>query len=354
MAEPQCIIGPDERILITGAFGFIGQRVVEGLLRRGWRRLRLFVRSSGPEDVMARWRQLGGPEVELELVHGNLLSRPDCARAGQGVALVYHLAAGRGEKSFPDAFMNSVVTTRNLIEGCLAQPGLRRFVNTSTFSVYSNQNKPKGSVLDESCPMEPHPERRGDAYSFAKVKQDEIVMEYAKTRGLPYVLVRPGVVYGPGNKSFTGRVGVGTFGIFLHLGGSNLIPMTYVENCADAIVLAGLAPGVDGEVFNIVDDQPLTSRQFLRAYKRQVRKFRSLYVPKFISYHLCWLWEWYAHWSQGQLPPTFNRLAWHAYWKKTRYSNQKIKQRLGWTQRVPTVEGLSQYFSSLREEKRHA
>src|SRR5206468_7017915 len=119
------------------------------------------------------------------------------------------------------------------------------------------------AVLDESCPMEGQPELRGDAYTFAKVKQDEIVEEYGKKSGIPYVIVRPGVVYGPGNESIHGRVGIGTFGVFLHLGGSNTVPLTYVDNCAEAIVLAGLKPGVDGEVFNVVDDNLPSSRRFL-------------------------------------------------------------------------------------------
>ena len=85
------------------------------------------------------------------------------------------------------------------------------------------------------------------------------------------MIVRPGVVYGPGNKGITGRVGLGTFGLFLHLGGSNEIPLTYVDNCADAIVLAGIKGGVDGEVFNVVDDDLPTSRKFLRLYKKNVR-----------------------------------------------------------------------------------
>ena len=54
------------------------------------------------------------------------------------------------------------------------------------------------------------------------------------------MIVRPGYVYGQGKSAITGRVGIGSFGIFLHLGGGNRIPLTYVENCADAIVLAGL------------------------------------------------------------------------------------------------------------------
>ena len=51
---------------------------------------------------------------------GNLLSSEDCAAATKDVAVIFHLAAGTGEKSFPDAFMNSVVTTRNLLEASLA------------------------------------------------------------------------------------------------------------------------------------------------------------------------------------------------------------------------------------------
>ena len=48
-----------------------------------------------------------------------------------------------------------------------------------------------------------------------------------------------------------------------------------------------------------------------------------------MSYVLCWLWEKYSHWSEGQLPPAFNRGGWHAYWKKTRYSNEKLKSAVG-------------------------
>jgi nucleoside-diphosphate-sugar epimerase len=353
MSDPS-IIGPEDPVLITGATGFIGRRVVAGLARHGYRQLRLFTRPASEAGADAQLRELTAAGAQPQVVLGNLLSREDCLRATQDVRVVFHLAAGRGEKSFPDAFMNSVVTTRNLLEGCVKHRGLKRFVNISSFSVYSNRAKPTGRLLDESCPIEPRPERRGDAYSFAKVKQDEIVMEYARQHGLPVVVVRPGVVYGPGNKSFTGRVGIGTFGLFLHLGGSNPIPLTYVDNCAEAIVLSGTRPGVDGEVFNVVDDELLTSRQFLRAYKRHVKSFRSLLVPRSLSYLLCYCWEWYSDWSHGQLPPTFNRLAWHAYWKKTRYSNAKLKSRLGWQQQVPTSEGLQRYFESLRNGQRQA
>ena len=344
------VIAPEDLILVTGASGFIGSKVVQSLLDLGFRNLRCFARSSskaGRADALSGLRHHG---ARVEMFRGNLLSREDCLAAARGVAVIFHLAAGRGEKSVPDAFMNSVVTTRNLLEACLRHDCLRRFVNVSSFTVYTNQGKPQGNLLDESCPLENHPELRGDAYDFAKVKQDEIVTEYGKKFGIPYVIVRPGFVFGPGNENITGRVGIGTFGVFLHLGGSNRIPFTYVDNCADAIALAGVKPGIDGEVFNVVDDDLPSSRQFLRQYKRRVRNFRSFYVPHAVSYGFSYLWEKYSIWSEGQLPLSFNRRKWYGFWKKTRYSNAKLKARVGWTPKVPMAEGLQRYFESCRKK----
>jgi len=348
------LVGPEDPILITGATGFIGFRLVETLLARGFRNLRCLVRPSWKAAKLQSLSEGGREGARVEVVQGNLLSREDCVTATKDVAVIFHLAAARGEKSVPDAYLNSVVTTRNLLEASLWHQCLRRFVNISSFTVYSNTQKPRRRLLDETCPIEKHPELQGDAYCFAKVKQDEIVNEYSERFGIPCVIVRPGYVYGPGNLGITGRVGIGTFGVFLHLGGSNSIPFTYVHNCAEAIALAGLKKGVDGEVFNVVDDDLPSSRRFLRLYKRKVRRFRSLYVPHAVSYALCYLWEKYSIWSEGQLPPAFNRRKWHAYWKKTRYSNEKLKTWLGWAPKVPTAEGLSRYFEACRNGGRGA
>ena len=101
------------------------------------------------------------------------------------------------------------------------------------------------------------------------------------------------------------------------------------------------------------DDLP-TSRQFLRAYKKNVGHFRSIYIPHVLSYSLCYLWERYAHWSEGQLPNAFNRRRWHTYWKKTRYSNEKLKTKLGWVQKVPTAEAMQRFFQSRNQRGQHA
>lgn len=336
------IVRTDDPILITGSAGFIGTRVVEALLRDGFKNLRCFVRPSSKmarlDEVLARHKG-----AKVRIVKGNLVSREDCDKAADGASVIYHLATGVG-KSFPDCFLNSVVTTRNLLEATLKGKALKRFVNVSSFAVYSTMNMRRGDLLDETCEIEDPPQRRGEAYCYGKVKQEELLLEYAEKHGTPYVILRPGYVYGPGKNAITGRVGIGTFGVYLHLGGSIQLPMSYVDNCADAIALAGIREGVDGEVFNVVDDDLRTSREFLKLYKKNVRNFRSISLPYPVTYLLCSLWERYSGWSEGQLPPAFNRSRCSAEWKGNRYSNEKLKRLLEWRQRVPTDDGLKHYF----------
>jgi len=347
MQQNGFIIKRDDRILVTGATGFIGSRLVETLVDLGFRNLGCLARPGSNLARLEGIRQRLPQGVHLDVIVGDLLSRADCNAATAEAAVIFHLAVGMDGKSFAGAFLNSVVTTRNLLDATLQHACLRRFVNVSSFAVYTNRHKSQGRLLDESCPVESKAELRFDAYTYAKVKQDEIVAEYGRNHGIPYVIVRPGYVYGLGHEAITNRVGIDTFGIFLHLGGSNRIPFTYVDNCAEGIAMAGLKSGTDGEVFNIVDDDLPSSRRFLRMYKRNVRRFRSIYLPHWVSYGLCCLWEEYAKRSRGQLEPAFNRRMWHTYWKRTHYSNAKLK-RVGWSPKVPTAEGLRRYFDACR------
>jgi nucleoside-diphosphate-sugar epimerase len=341
------IVAPSDQILVTGANGFIGSRLVAALQSGGFRHIRCLVRSSSDHT---RLREAIGVNTEgIEIFQGNLLSTRDCQDLVKDAAVIFHLAGARGVKSFPDAFLNTVVTTRNLLDAAASSGRLRRFVNVSSFSVYSTYHLRHGDLLDETCGLENRPILRRDPYCYAKVNQDLLVKEYCERARLPYVTVRPGVVYGPGNFGIHGRIGIGTFGIFLHLGGGNQIPLVYVDNCADAILLAGVVPDVESETFNVVDDNLPSSRAFLRLYKRRVRRFRSIYVPYRVFSLFCSAWERYANWSQGQLPPIFNRRMCSSYWKGLRYSNQRLKDRLGWVPLVSLNDALSRYFDSERE-----
>jgi nucleoside-diphosphate-sugar epimerase len=277
----------------------------------------------------------------VETVVGDLLSRDACQAAASGVVAIIHLAAGF-DKSFAGAFMNSALATRNLIEAFLqvGRPG--RFVNVSSFAVYSNWRLPRGALLDETCPLEDAPQERFDAYGFGKLQQEKIVRAFGEKNRLPFVILRPGAVYGPGKPELSGRVGVSTFGFFLHLGGANELPLTFVDNCAEAIVLAALRPGVDGETYNVVDDDRMTSREFL-AVRQAAKPMFSLGIPYPLAYLGSVLWEQYSKRSRGQVPPVFNRRRCAAEWRGNRYSNQKLREGLGWMPKVPLAEALSRF-----------
>ena len=343
------IISRDERILVTGCSGFIGSNVVEALLELGFTNLRCFVR---PSSRLERLNEVLGrfPSENVELVTGDLLSQAHCRDAAKGVPVVYHLAAGI-EKSFAGAFMNSALATRNLMDAFVERNLPRRFVNVSSFAVYSNLSLKRNGLLDETCPLEAASQERFDAYGFGKLKQEEIVREYMKRYGLPAVTLRPGYVFGPGKQELSGRVGIKAFGPFIQVSGSNRLPLTFVKNCAEAIVLAGLRPGIDGEVFNVVDDELPTARQFLQACK-EAKRFRSVRIPYWLAYGACFAWEKYSKWSNGQLPPVFNHRRCAAEWKSQRYSNQKLKERVGWRPSVPMNQAMEVFLAQFKSNGR--
>jgi nucleoside-diphosphate-sugar epimerase len=345
------IVASDDLILITGANGFIGSRVVERLLAHGFTNLRCFVR---PSSNLSRLQAILASDhsARVEILPGNLLYRGDCERAVRDAAVVLHLAAGK-DKSFATAVLNSVVTTRNLLEAIVAEGKLRRFVNMSGFDVYGNWSLRRGALLDESAPLDSEIIKRADAPGYAKLKQDELLLDYSRQHGIPYVIVRPCNVYGPGWHEPPARIGLNTFGFFMHLGGSNRLPLTYVDNCAEAVVLAGIRKGVDGEVFNVVDDDLPTSRQFLRLYKKYGRDFRSVLVGYRLFSVFCLLWEKYSERSKGQLPMRFNRRKCDYYWRGNTYSNRKLKERLGWQPIVPFAEASRRFFEYVREGDHH-
>jgi nucleoside-diphosphate-sugar epimerase len=344
------IASADDVILVTGSNGFIGAKLVEILLEYGYHNIRCFVRPSSQLERLENAISRFDAGKNVEIFKGDLLSRNDCQRAAENVSVVYHLAAGI-EKSFAGAFMNSALATRNLMDAFLEVGSPKRFVNVSSFAVYSNLNSKRGALLDETCPLENAPQDRFDAYGFGKLKQEELVRQYGIEHGLPCVIVRPGAVFGPGKQELSGRIGINTFGFFIHLGGSNHLPLTFVDNCAEGIALAGLTPGVDGEIFNLVDDDVMTSKRLLAAYKGAAGSFFSIRVPYPVAYGFSWAWEKYSKWSKGQLPPVFNRRRCAAEWKSQRYSNQKLRERLGWRPRVPMQQAMEAFLGQFEANR---
>jgi nucleoside-diphosphate-sugar epimerase len=331
-------------VLVTGATGFVGGALVESLLAQGTRDLRVVARKGARRERLdaAVSRH---PEARVQRIDANLIAPADAARAVEGVDVIYHLAASmRGAPA--DMFLNTVVASQYLLDGLRGRKA--RIVLVSSFSVYGVAELPRGALVDESTPLEAHPQRR-DPYAYVKLRQERLFRDHAARHPLELVVVRPGVIYGPGGSPFSSRVGLNMFGLFLGLGGRNILPLTYVDNCADAIVAAGRAPRAAGETYNVVDDDLPTCDAYLQAYKKQVRPMRSVPVPYPVLALLSRGLERYHAWSHGQLPAIFTPYKSASTWGGNRFDNSKLKA-VGWRPRIATEEGMRRTFAWLREQ----
>ena len=333
-------------IVVTGAGGFLGGALVERLLAHGVREVGVVTRPGGKrtrlDEAASRY-----PNSRLRFIEANVIAPADARKAVEGADVVYHLAAAM--KGAPaDMYLNGVVGTKTLLEAIAAGKRKTRVVLVSSFGVYGVADQGRGALVNEDTPLESHPERR-DVYSQVKLRQEQLARELAPKLGLDLVVLRPGVIYGPGGSAFSSRVGLNLFGVFLSLGGSNLLPLSYVDNCAEAIVVAGQAPGAAGQAYNVNDDDLPTCRDYLREYKKQVTPVRSVPVPYPVLKMLSVGVERYHRWSKGQLPAIFTPYKSATMWGGNQFDNSKIKT-VGWKQLVPTEEGMRRTFEWLRSQ----
>jgi len=323
------------RAFVTGGSGFLGQRIVARLLARGDEVVCLLRNGS---DASPLWRSLQvGASGHLEVARGTL-EQPDTYRdALAGCTVIYHTAsASRG--AVPVLFLTNVVAARALL-GAARDAGVRRFVLVSSIGVYGAGVLAPHALLDESCPLDPHPHLR-DGYSYSKIAQERVAWDVSRAAGPGLVVIRPGVIYGPGRSWISSRVGLRVGETIVAMGGRRMVPYTYVDNCADAVCCAGVAPAIEGHAFNIVDDDLPTAAALLRRYRRQVGQLRVVPVPAWAIGPLSRASQWYHEHSEGQLPAVLTLYRSRAMWTPLRFSNSKAKRMLRWRPQTSVDEGL--------------
>ncbi len=329
------------KILITGAGGFLGKAVLERLIAHGETDIRCLYRARGPQHDI----QLPAGST-FEAVNGNLRSPKEAKRALAGVSTVYHLAAGL-KGGAADIFLDTVVASRCLLDAAVSA-GVHRLVLVSSFGVYGVSRINTGAVIDENSPLEPHPEQR-DPYSHAKLRQEQLFREYQARHGFELVILRPGVIYGPGGSPFSTRIGLSLPGFLLHVGGRNQLPITHVLNCAEAIAIAGRHPDAGGQIYNVLDDELIRAKDYLRRYRGAVGPVRSIRLPLAGAKLLARMIVWYSRYSHGQMPAFLTPYKADAMWKSTRFSNEKLRG-IGWRPIFATEEGLDGTFRWFREQ----
>ncbi|AFY35739.1 NAD(P)-dependent oxidoreductase [Calothrix sp. PCC 7507] len=310
------------KLLVTGASGFLGQYVVAEALRRGHQ-----VRAVVRKQTQLPW--LSHPSVEL--IRWDLQQHPTPVDALHGVDAVIHLAAAK-QGDFDTQYGSTVVATEKLI-GAMVAAKVLRLVAISSFSVFDYLSVPVGETINEDSPLEREPKQR-DVYAQTKLLQENIIRDFQQKSGGQVTILRPGMVYGR-DYLWNACLGVKVSDrLWIRIGGQAQMPLTYVENCADAIVAAAESPAAIGQTLNIVDDDLPTQNVY-------ADKLKNLLSPSPYTIPISWMVSnlvaqtfWLGNKlllaGKIKLPGILVPARLHARFKPLSYSNIRAQQVLTW------------------------
>jgi nucleoside-diphosphate-sugar epimerase len=314
-------------ILVTGGNGFVGRHVVAALLERG-DRVRVLALPS--EDT--------GPLEERGVrVRRGDVRRPDSLVAPmQGAEGVLHLAAMMDVwRPMADYYSVNVTGTANVCRAARAA-GVRRLVHMSSSSVYGMA---LGCVADEAFPLAPF----ADPYPVTKAAADHAVQRMIAEDGLPGAIVRPDQIFGPGDHLHFGRMADRLRGgrAIVVGRGDNAMPLVYITDIVQGLLLALDHEHAVGQAFNISGDRPLTQEQFLRATAREVGASpRLFHIPYRALYAAGYLAERVATLAPTSRRPPLTRLGVAFAGTDNRYGTDKARHELGYEPQVDLNEAV--------------
>lgn len=317
------------RVLVTGATGLVGSHLVKALRERG-DAVRALVRD--PE----RARELLPPDEGVELVRGDLLDPDSLRRAAQGVEVVYHCAARvalpyQGDRL--QIFRANVEGTRNVLQAS-EEAGVRRFVFVSSVAVYGDPREP--------LVREDHPKNPKGPYAESKVLAEELV-EMAGDRGLETVILRPCVIYGPGDRNFLPQIAetLPRYPFPLVQGGRQPLDMVHARDVAQALVLAGTHPRAAGRVYNVTDGETHSLRELVEVFCEALGvRPRLLPLPYPLALALAALAAGISRAARPDEDPLLSPAGVRAMARPHHYDITRIREELGYAPRVPLREGL--------------
>jgi predicted dehydrogenase/nucleoside-diphosphate-sugar epimerase len=236
-----------KKILVTGAAGGVGSRMVEMWAERGrLGQLKCMVRSYRTAGRIMRY--------PLEIAEADLLDREALGRALEGCDAVVHL--GVGEKAGRE--------TEAVVEAS-QRAGVRRFVHLSSASVYGRVIPSSVEELQE----ETKTAKTGEPYADEKA-QAERVVERASRKGLRALILRPHIVYGPAMRWSAELMSLLAEGKVALVDGGGWGNLIYVDDLVDAIESALLAERGFGEPLFITDGAPIRWSDYITAHARLI------------------------------------------------------------------------------------
>jgi len=315
-------------VLVTGGGGFLGKAIVKNLLAQGVR-VTSFSRRFYPE-----LERMGAAQIQ-----GDLADQGAVAAAVRNMDTVFHVAAKPGIWGRYKAYYRVNVTgTENVIAACLAN-GRPRLIHTSSPSVVFDDRDMENA--DESVPypdvyLAPYPETKA-------IAEKKVVR--AAGQGLPVIILRPHLIWGPGDNHLV--PGIINRARRLKIIGrtDDLVDTIYVDNAADAHILAADAltdrPELSGNIYFISQDAPVSKWEMANAFldAAGLPPIRG-HVSAGTAYAAGWVFERLYRLFGIQSDPPMTRFAAKELATSHWFNISRAKQDLGYTPRISTDEGL--------------
>jgi predicted dehydrogenase/nucleoside-diphosphate-sugar epimerase len=319
-----------EIVLVTGASGGLGSAIVDRLVAGGTC-VRVFARripKSIPDGVEVVIGDLGDPDA--------------VDRAVDGATTVIHAGAAMSG-GWPDHQRATVVGTKNLLSSC-EKHGVTKLVHISSMSVVDWAGAPDGSPISETTACEPRPDARG-YYTRAKLEAEQSVAEAAKTSDLSVVIIRPGQIFGRRIPLVTPAVARRAGKRWLVLGDGLLtLPLVYIDDVVDSVLLAMDRPLPSGQILQIVDPVSLTQADVLQITHKDAKVVR---IPRGVVFAGGRISELLLGLMRRQSPFSVYRLK-SAMARRT-FSCDLASSVLGWEPRVGVCAGIRRVISNEEE-----
>lgn len=313
------------KVLLTGATGLLGGHLLQELQQRGEQIRALVLPVENAEKLIAQ---------RIEVVRGDVTNASALAPAVKGIEVIIHLAGMMGvNRPLADYRLVNVTGSENLYRAAQAA-GVRRFVHTSSHTVYGLGY---GRFLTEKDALRPDP----DPYSITKAEGDRLIRRLMLNSSMETVILRPGTFFGPGDRLHFGRIAQRMKegrGVIIGRG-DNALPFCYVTDVAQGFLLAAYHEKAAGNVYNISNDHPLTQLEIFNAVADDTGGQRpARHLPYLPLYYGSIVAEKVAHIAHIRPPAT--RLGVMMFGSDNRHSIEKARRELGYKPAIDLREGI--------------
>jgi nucleoside-diphosphate-sugar epimerase len=274
--KQQLSAGSRGKALVTGANGFVGSHLVEGLLSKGYQVICLVRKTSN-----LRW--LSG--LEVEYVYADIKEKDSLRDVVKDVDLVFHVAGLTKAKTEEEYFKANYEGTKNLLEACVKDnPQVKRFVYISSQAAVGPGKDEK--PLDETAPCNPITD-----YGKSKLEGERIVLEFSSK--LPVTVIRPPAVYGPRDPDILSFFKVANKGFKTLFGKEeSYLSLCYIEDLIDGIILAAESPKGIGQIYFVADDRIYSWREAFGIIAKVLNKRTiTLRIPNIFLFTMAFIAE---------------------------------------------------------------